>query len=197
MAVDWLSVEDLKAYCRDEIPTDNDEHYEDAIDAAVGLLQRDTNRVFTIAGDTATARVYRPYRDRRLLFIDDCTEITSVVENGATLTVGVGYQAEPLNGLTFSGESSPYHTLRRLSACWYTDDDKATVSVTAKWGWSSIPPLVLSATKILAKDILSTRQVSFGLVAVTESAGITARTNPIVRACVEKFHLAKAPGGVG
>jgi hypothetical protein len=195
VAVDWLPVEEFKDYARNEIPTADDAQIENAIDSAVDAVGGEINRSLTVAGDTATARVFRPKYGRRLLFIDDCVAVTSVTENGSLLVVSTDYVAEPLNGIDTAGHVVPYSALRRFGTSWYVDDDKATVSVLARWGWASIPPQLVTACKIVAKDVLMSRDVNFGIVAVTEAAAFSARTNPTVRVAVDRFHLAKSIGG--
>lgn len=194
MAVSWLTVEDQKAYCRNEIPTDDHPFIDEAIDAAVSALGSGCNRSFALASDTPSARVFRPNYGRRVLFIDDCVAVASVTENGSVLA-GADYAVEPLNGLDASGSTVPYVSLRRFGTSWYVDENKATVSVSARWGWAAIPPLIVTAAKVLAKDVLLNRDVSLGLVAVTEAAGIAARENLTVRMAIDKFHLAKSIGG--
>lgn len=195
MAVSWLTIEDLKAYCRNEIPTDEDEHFDEAIDSAVSAVGGEINRPLVVASASPSSRVFRPNRCRRLLLIDDCVAVSSIVENGATLTVSTDYALEPLNGLDARGETVPYSQVRRFSTDWYTDDDKATVSISARWGWLAIPTQLVTATKIVAKDVLMNRDVKFGIVAVTDAAVFSARSNPTVRTAVDRYHLAKAIGG--
>ena len=195
MATTWLTVEALKDYCRNELPTVDDAEFDVAIDAAVSAVAGELNRSLAVASDTPSTRVFRPKYGRRLLFIDDCVAVSSITENGSVLTVSTDYALEPLNGLDSAGEVVPYSQVRRFNTCWYTDDDKATVSISARWGWASIPAQLVTAVKIVAKDVLGNRDVKFGIVAVTDAAVFAARTNPTVRVAVDRYHLAKVIGG--
>ena len=180
MAVDWLTVEDQLAYCRNEIPTEDHQHVEEAVDAALSAMNTGCNRRFFVAADTATARVFRPNRERRILFIDDCAAVTSVTENGSVLTVSTDYALEPLNGLSVSGQYRPYSHIRRLGQCWYTDDETATVAISAAWGWTAIPAGVVESWLILVRDITANRDVKFGLAGVTDFGGVRVRQASVI-----------------
>ena len=192
---DIATVEEVKAYARDETSTLNYEFIEQALNAAEAEINNGCARRFVVAGATATARVYAP-ESHELVRIHDCTEITSVVSSGSTVSAS-SYQLEPLNGLTAAGLAVPYDRIRLLSGSWDTGSSnrrEATITVTAKWGWAAIPAQIKQACLVLAKDVLSNRDVRFGLVAVTDAAGISARTNSVVRAAIEQHARVEAWG---
>lgn len=157
-----------------------------AIGAATVGINEATERHFASADVTATPRSY-PSKCSPLLFIDDCTEVTSITDNATALTVDQ-YQLEPLNNTGPSGEYRPYSEIRRRCG-WYDSCGWANVVVTAKWGWATIPSPIVEACKILAKDILANRDVSFGIAAFTEYAGVRARSNPQVWDRIQPFSL--------
>ena len=191
----YLTVEQVKAYCRSEIPTNDDEFIEAAIDAAEMFLDESCARRFAVAG-TASARVFVPF-SHELLRLPDFTSVTSITASGATVSAS-NYQLEPLNGLTLSGESVPYTTVRLLSGSWHTgavNDKEATVTVTAAWGWAAIPARVTQAALIVSKEIMNNRdEVKLGLVGFSDVGGVTARTNPIVRETINHYRRAEAFG---
>lgn len=183
----YVDVDDLKKYVKSETSYDED-LYELAILAAERRLDTETGRYIAVAGATATARVYRPTNHRStMLFIHDCVAITSVVDNGATLTADVDYIAEPLNGLSPSGEARPFDTLRRYSNYWYWDEALPTVTVTARWGWAAIPDMAKTACVIAAKAYLDNRDLSFGIVGAAEFGGITEREAKIVNEFIRQY----------
>lgn len=182
-----ITVEDLKAYLGNEKPTDDDAFYERAIDGALETLQGETLREFTLVTEstTASARLFIP-EDDYLLPIHDCTSVTSIVNNGATLASGT-YQLEPV-GVRRTGEQRPYDAIRIISgAGWYMYRGQATVSVTAKWGWSAIPKRITEALYLISKDIVLNRDVRLGVIDVTEAGGVSARTNTVVRATINNY----------
>lgn len=185
----YLPVEDLKAWMRNDIPTDDDDHIARAIVSAEQWLDNELGRRVQLATGTASVRVFVP-NGTPLLPIDDCVSVASVTENG-NVVLPAAYQLEPLNGRSVAGEPVPFNLIRKLyDLDWYEDDGRATITLVADWGWASIPHLVVESCKIVAKDLLTFRRpdVAFGLVAITESAGgISARQNPIVVKTIEQY----------
>ncbi len=158
-----------------------------ALAGAHRAIYKHCGRTFsTVATDTtATARTFRPDRARqKRLSIHDCIEITSVVENGSTLTAGTHYIAEPLNGLDELGLTVPYEGLSRYCAHWYHDDVLPTVTVTAKWGYATEangpPPGAVEACKLLAQDILGARDLTGDVAGFSEFGAVRIRQNPTV-----------------
>ncbi len=175
----YLTVEQVKAYHRSEIPTDDDEFIEAACDSAEATIDRETNRRFVVASGSS-ARVFAAV-DPYCLDIFDAVSVSSITSNGQAVTTG--YQLEPLNGLTMAGESVPYTRIRRTSGSWHIDPaGEALISITGSWGWSAIPDRITQAALIIAKEIITNRdEVKLGLVGFSDVGGVTARTNPIVR----------------
>ena len=185
----YLPVETFKQWNHDDIAVD-DNLIESAINAAEELIDEYAGRgLEVVTGATsATARVVAPDVNTALLRIWDADEVSTVVENGTTLTVGTHYQLEPLNQISpTTGAYRPYDTIRRLSGCWYTNAGEATVTVTAKWGWAqaSIPAAVVEACKVLTRDWLAHRTSSLGVVGANEGGfSIGAREWPQVRKAI-------------
>jgi len=182
----YLTDDSYRQWTRDEISVD-DVLVGEAIKAAEQQIDNMTGRRFEVAS-ASSDRSFVPYPCSRDLRIYDCTSVTSVTENGVTLTEGTHYQLEPINGLSSSGESVPYNSIRRLRSSWYTYDGEATVTVNAAWGWTAIPPQVLEACKILTQDILSNRDYRNGIVVATEAAVSAARENRTVAMMVAHYN---------
>lgn len=202
MATRYLTAATLKSYLRSEL-TLEDTAYEASINAAelwidnklgrrMEVASASSARVFTPRGQGAQSnRGPLPQRNSTTLFINDCTTITSVTENGTVLVSGVDYQAEPLNGLSDSGEPRPFHILERLNAGyisgWYTYGKVATVSVNAAWGWAAIPASIVEMCKIVAKDFFEQRDVSHGVIGVSDVGGVGTRENRLVRDAIQQY----------
>lgn len=191
---DYPTVQDVLDFCRNELPTADTALATSALAAAISEIRSGTQRNLVLAPATATARVFVP-ASRMHVRIDDAVSITSVVNKGVTLT---GFQTDPLNGVSKSGEYRPIEQIDLINGDLFEfgDDNaaEATVTVTARWGWLNIPEPIRFATLILSKDILSNRDVRFGLVAVTDAAGIGARTNAEVRAAIHAHRVTEAFG---
>ena len=190
----YLTTEQIKAYCRNEKPTEDDEWLEIAGDAAEDSVDTSLQRRVALAASTATTRTYRPTSWDRLR-IHDCTEISAVSNDGATV-LPAAYQLEPLNGLTWAGESVPYEEIVLPSGgLWIIDGRRATVTVTAKWGWPAIPQRILQAALVVAKEYVVNRdEVKLGLVGFSDVGGVVARTNPIVKEVIKDYRRVEAWG---
>jgi hypothetical protein len=141
-----------------------------------------------------TARVFRPAPASRVLFLDDFTELTSIVENGVTLVVNTDFVLEPLNSLSASGETVPYDRARRRSTNWFTDDVLPTVTVTARWGWVAVPPQVVEMCKLIGKAYLEGRDFSQGIVVLTETGAFGARETKLVKQAIKDYRSHKTWG---
>jgi|JI10StandDraft_1071094.scaffolds.fasta_scaffold400127_2 hypothetical protein len=169
-----ISVDQVKQFVKSD--TTYDEWlYAEAIASAESYLRDKTDRewVEVTGATTASARTFRPRCGETVLNIHDAASITSVVENGVTLTAGTDYVADPLNNLSTSGQWRPSSQLHRYAQAWYTDGPKATVTVTAKWGWSTLPAGITIALCVCAKAYIMERDVAFGLVALGEDGTAT------------------------
>jgi hypothetical protein len=182
-------------YTRSETTTDATIKHA-ALDAAHTATWNALGRKIVVA-TTATARVYMPTCGS-FLFIDDCTAITSVVANGATLTSGTDYQAEPLNSLSYGGETVPFHVLRKLGYYYnrwdnyYSVPGAANITVTATWGWAAIPPQVAEMCKLIGKAYLESRDFALGVVALTEGGAFGARETKLVMDAIRDYSHPRA-----
>ena len=187
----YVTLATFKTYTENQrTGTSNDARLQAALDAAHQGIDDYLGRAMVVA-DTGSARSFAPTGGDILLDIFDCTTITSVVENGLTLTAGTDYQAEPLGAINASGAASPYWTLRRLNGTgWYADRanyGRATVVVTATWGWASIPYPVVEACKMLAKDIAQARELRGDVGGFGEFGSVRIRQNPIVSSMLASY----------
>lgn len=179
---------------RSEIPTADDAFLDEAILAAKTTMENACQRQFDLA-TTSTARSFDP-TGTDVLWIHDCTSITTVVDaGGSTLTANTDYRAYPLNGKSNAGESVPYYKLKR-NGVWSYGSLLSVVTVTAAWGWPAIPSQIITAVRIIAKDEFNQRDsgVGFGLVAVSDAGGVGSRENMIVRKAVRSYSHPNALG---
>lgn len=184
MATRYLTVPSLKSYVRSEL-VNQDTFYDNAIQAAELWIDGRLGRKMIVASAT-TARSFSPSNSAKLI-INDCTAVTSVVENGTTLAVGTQYELRPLNGLSASGESVPYCEIVKPYGNWYSNTGLASVVVTATWGWAAIPQMVYEACAIVAKDYFEMREVTHGIIGVAEVGGVGTRENRLVRDMITKY----------
>lgn len=185
MTTRYLTVGAFKTYLRSELTLD-DAYYEAAINAAEDWIDGRLGRKMIVA-TTSTPRTFRAYGNSRTLVINDCTAVASVTENGSTLPSGTAYELEPLNGLSNAGEVWPYYKLVKPYNVWFSTTNLASVVVTATWGWATIPTMVYQACQIVAKDYFEQRDVTHGIVGLSDVGGVGSRENRLVRDMITKY----------
>lgn len=190
-----ISVEEFKDYTRNELSLDYDETV-GVLEATDDLLADLCRRRWVVAGSTATARSYSPRSWSDSIRIHDCTEVTAVTAQGVAVASSE-YQLEPLNGLDWAGNARPYEQMRRVGSHWPFDDFRATVTVTAKWGWPSIPAQIKRAAFVLAKDITMHRDLAFGTIIVPDIAALRVRQSSLITDLVKSYRRPEAMGGIG
>jgi hypothetical protein len=190
--VAYVLLDDFKEYIRDQVSVD-DAISQAALSAAEVMVNDFCQRDFTVAS-SSSARSYTPGAfGSQILRIHDCTAITSVVENGTTLSASA-YQSEPLNQVSWSGLARPIEQLRRVGSYWFHYDSRLTVVVTATWGWTATPSPVVESTKIIAKDILQQRNNNSGVAGFGEFGAVRVRMNPIALDLLAPLRRAEAFG---
>jgi len=192
----YVTLSEFKSYLRNELSAVDDIDLTEALTSASDAIGDYCGRTFTAAGTAATARVYVPTWDTEL-YIDDATTVTAVSVSGTALAA-TAFQKEPLNALV-NGQASPYTKLVRLGGEMWSGnayDDEAVVSVTATWGWPAVPSRVVSATKILAKEIAETRNQMGGYVSFGDMAA-RAVTHPKYRQMLDRLQRYDRTVGVG
>jgi hypothetical protein len=81
-----------------------------------------------------------------------------------------------------------------LTGAWYVWNGKASVSVTATWGWATTPAPAIEAVKILAKDILHQRDNRSGVAGFGEFGAVRVRQNPYVAMLLDPLRRAQQFG---
>jgi len=189
----YVLLNEFLEYGRNEILGTDDAILQAGLNAAEQMINEFCGRSFTVAGDTATARSYMVAGwGLNVLRIHDCTQVTLVTEDGATVAAA-DYQTEPLT-VSWSGMTVPIEQLRHLNGSWLWDAGRATVTVTAKWGWSETPASIKTATLIIAKDIVQQRNTSSGVAGFGEFGAVRVRMNPIAMQLLQPFRRAEAWG---
>lgn len=154
---DYVSDPEFDSYVGDEIGAANAANRTSAKRSAKRDIDKYCARNFDVAGASATARLYVP-NGTDVLRIHDCTEVTSISVSGTTLSAST-YQLEPV-GVALDGEARPYEQVRLLLDYWrVTVHGEATVTVTAKWGWSATPYEVPEVNKQLGRLHLLRRRM--------------------------------------
>lgn len=123
----------------------------------------DTHCGYPFSKDTsATAKVFLPTNLRLLdiaaqsftFWTTSGLVVKSDEDNDGVFEVtwaAADYQLEPLNGRGPGGVTWPYTALRAVGDRWWPvpSDGKASVEITAQWGWTAVPSNVRLATLML------------------------------------------------
>lgn len=186
-----VTVSEFKAWKRVEASID-DTVIQSALNAAEAAVNTHCRRSIAPYASNASARSYVGDGSSVLHVHDIGTTSGLTVVNATTTVAANAYQLEPLNGITPSGLSVPYTTIRLIDGTGWDIGDygAATVTITAKWGWSAasttaLPYQYSEAVKILAADVLDQRDIRNGVVAFTEYAAVRVRENPMASMLLE------------
>ena len=156
---------------------------QEVIDAAEWAIADTLKRTIALAGASATARSFRAPSCSTVLPVPDIATTTGlVIVNGPTTLTAGQYEMEPLNGLNPSGQGVPYNAIRLVNGTvWYEGlYGETMVTVTAKWGCAALPAPYVLAVKVLAADLLESRDLRNGIVGFTDAAAVRVRENGTV-----------------
>lgn len=161
-APDYVTTADLKAYLRIS-DTDDDARVALAITAASRAVDRAVNRQFGLVAApeerTYTAR-WEKGRCRWVVEIDDLMTVTGLT---ITTTAGEidGYALQPGNA---EFESVPWtRFVVHPDSAVLPDATEDGVTVTAKYGWTTVPVAVQQATLLQASRFFKRQDAPFGV----------------------------------
>lgn len=168
--------------------TQDDLTLNDALSSASRGIEAECHRQFNDAG-TESARVYYPLASG-LVRTDDFQSSAGLIvatDPGSDGTFEVtwtstGYELKPLNGIVNGQTGWPYNRIVAVpsSGLYFPDTGRASVKVTARWGWAAVPTPIKVATLILAEDLAKLKDLPFGSGGYGEWGRIKARENPNV-----------------
>lgn len=189
-----FTTEELASYLRNEIPTEDYADLEGVASSTESLITKVSGRKWVVASGSST-RYYAPRAlHQDLIRIHDCTSVTSVTNDGTAVPVWAsstgGYQLEPINGLDWAGESRPYESIRYIGSRWKFDNYRATVAVTATWGWAAIPEQVVRAGYVIAKDMWEFRNAQ-------NAAGFEEFIEAKAKMLLKGYRREEAKAGIG
>jgi hypothetical protein len=166
----------------------------DALASASREIEKFTGRQFNNTA-TATPRLYRPKR-RNLVSIDDFHTIDDlVIQTGyagsfSTTWTDSDYQLEPLNGIVDGELGWPFYKIRAVgNQCFDSCSARATLQVTAQWGWSEVPSLVKQACLIIASETFKIKDAPFGVQGYGEFGPVRVKDSPIAKRMLGPYRL--------
>ena len=180
----YATLVEFKSYLGDISDTQDDEELTSALESVTREIEDHTNRQFNDAG-SVTTRVYRPKNSRRVK-VDDFHTITGLVvetDDGDgtfdTTWAAADYELEPLNGVVDGKPGWPYEQIIAVGSRTFPGARRATVRVTAQWGWATVPTPVKQACLILAAETFKLKDAPFGVAGFGEFGAVRVRNNPV------------------
>lgn len=181
---------------------EQDENIQDAINSASGEIEKHCNRQFNRT-ETATARVFQP-SDAYTVAVDDFWSTTGLVVEVDTMDDGTfstvvpasDYEVYPYNGVVDGQVGWPYYELQFVNELPIYTRRKATVRVTAKWGWSEVPEPVRQAAVIIAAETFQLKDAPFGTAGMDQFGNIYhVRDNRIAAGKLARYCRNRIPAG--
>lgn len=182
----YITLAELRAYMGITVDGD-DAELEDAIASVSREIERHCGRQFNRA-DAATPRTYRPTTSGWSHVDDFWTTDGLVVEvdssgRGDWVTVD-DVEVEPHGGVVDGQEGWPYYKIA-TALPWL--GRRATLRVTAKWGWESVPAPVKQAAKILAAETVTLRTAPLGVAGVDDYGVVRVRDSRMAAGKLAKY----------
>lgn len=159
MALDdnYITLEELQAYIKVDESRGFDVQLQEAIDSSTEEINRCCHRNFNDAGDVSS-RIYFPFTHPEygptILTDDFSTTEGLIVACGDTTFDVSSLLVTPVNGL-MQGEPWPYTAIHGPFT--------GRVSVTARWGWASVPKPVKQAAYFIAQDTFQMKDQRLGI----------------------------------
>lgn len=187
----YITLDEMKEYVNiNPDDQEDDAVLEGCVSAACRAIDGWTGRRFYL--DTnATARLYSPI-SATMIFTEDIGTTSGLIvktDDGSgtfpTTLSASAYQAEPqiIDG-------RPITKIRLINGNYLPLNfypGQYTVSVTAKWGWPSVPADILTATRLLATRYFKRRQSPTGLQAFQDTAAYISASDRDVRDMLARY----------
>jgi hypothetical protein len=121
------------------------------LDAASRHVEAYTRRQFN-KEESSSARRYRALDCERLAVDDFYTTMDLAVEVAGTVWDSSDYDPRPWDGVVYGRIEWPFSDLFAVGRSWPTHNfRRATIEVTARWGWESVPEAIKQATLDVAE----------------------------------------------
>jgi hypothetical protein len=173
------------AQLKERLTTTTDVHNDRmtaALTAASRGIEKFCGRQFNTAA-SVTARKFRP-TSHGMCLVDDFQSLTSLktddsnVGTFATTWSATDYELEPLNGVVDGEAGWPYWRIKSVYAKPFYCYPRATVELTALWGWAAVPAAVNEACLIAATELVKLKDTPFGIGGYGDFGIVRVRDNP-------------------
>ena len=186
-APDYVPVDDLREFV-EITDTAEDDQLAPAIAAASRAIDRHCRRQFGLVDAPEARRYTVRWRNGYLVAdVDDLMTVTGLLVDGQAVA---DPEFLPLNAAV---EGRPWTTLEVAESA---VDDRGRVTVTARWGWATVPDAIVEACLLQASRVFARRGSPFG-VAGSPDAGseirLLAKVDPDVAVALEPYRRKARP----
>ena len=160
----YVDADEMRDYLRSKVTADETEILAAQMAADSGIDDYCQRSLLAAAG--TSVKNYTTAEGSERLWVHDIgsTSDITVVDDGVTLAVDeYTLVSQALVTGDMTSREWPYIAIDRVDSTWSDD-----VDVTAEWGWAATPPEVPIASRLLTRDLLMARDMSFGIVQVGE-----------------------------
>lgn len=193
----YASLDEFKRYMALTETSQHDNTLEDALQSASKEIERLCNRQFNNSEAAPTARVYKPTTWTTALVDDFLTTTgliikTDVTGDGTFETTWTtsDYELFPLNGIVEGQGEWPYYKIVSVLGERFPINRtgrKATVEVTAKWGWASVPAPIKQACLLMAAETFQLKDAPLGVAGMGEFGVVRVRGNKMAANKLQPF----------
>lgn len=189
-APEYTTADDLREFITNsEVEIDADEaNFPRAIAAASRAIDLHCRRQFGQVAAPEVRRYRVRYRAGYLVAVmDDLMTTTGLLVDGEAVATP---ELTPLNA---SAESRPWTALEVDSSA---VDDRGRVSITARWGWSTVPVAVVEACLLQASRLSARRGAPFGIAGSPTDGSemrLLAKVDPDVAVSLEPYRRKARP----
>lgn len=166
-----------------------------ALESSSQEIERHCGRQFN-KDTSASARVYVPSTER-LVNVDDFHTTDDLVikvdgsGDGTFENTVAAFELFPLNGVVDGQPGWPFYRIHPVRGdrfyCQHPYSRKATVQVTAQWGWASVPAPVTQACLILAAEAFELAKAPLGVAGMDAFGQIRVRENRMAASKLARY----------
>jgi hypothetical protein len=171
-----------------------------SLEAAVRDVEAFTGRRF-VQDAAVSARTYRPESAYYLrlpaghdistttgLIVK--TDDSSVGTYGTTWTINTDFVLEPFDGVGYDGSTGwPYTRVVAVGSRWFPRcyNHRATVQITAKWGWATTPEPVKQAVLLRAAALWKRKDAPYAVAGFGDLGLIRVREDPDIVSLLSRY----------
>jgi hypothetical protein len=173
--------------------TNDDDAITQAVNTASRWIDGHCRRQFNKT-TTASARIYYPEHCGLVLVDDFHTTTDLAVKTGTDGTYGTTltsaqYELHPLNGIVGGESGWPYWKIYTVNTSIPASVGRATVQVTAQWGWNAVPAAVKEACFIVSRETFKLNDTFTGRSGFGEFGEMVLRRAPQALDYLVKYRL--------